>query len=129
MYDKGVQSTLSSGNFTYYRTFVSNGELDIDEIGECCLLGRTDLGEEYYLLVTTYMGQTEIIEYGPIIPDLDALPKSLSYNYDRFDYSEFKIEKRIDKFLNKNVITQAECINKEELPGLIKSPIEYLRRF
>lgn len=120
---------MSSGSFEYFQVVMVNAQLDVDDIGDCAILGRNDQGEEFYIATHTYMGQTEIIEYGPHIPDLIILPRTVNYNYDRIDYSEFKIEKRIERFLNnpKYCITQAQVITLEELKQVIKSPINHLQ--
>lgn len=118
---------MSSGLFEYMQVVMVGAQLEIDEIGECAILARNDLGAEYYLLITTTMGLTEIIEYGPCVPDIQLLPKSVTYKYSRFDYSEFKIEKVIDKFLNSNGITYAEVTTEETIRKLIKNPVDHLR--
>ena len=119
---------MSSGVFDYMLIKTVGAQLNIDDIGECAILGRDDLGQEYYLIITTSMGFTDIIEYGPALPDFDALPKSVTYKYDRIDYSEFKIEKRIDKFLTGHPITYAEVTELEEIAEFLKNPIHYLRK-
>lgn len=118
---------MASGTFEYMQVVTVGAQLEIDDIGECAILARNDLGEEYYLITTTYMGQTEIIEYGPCIPDIQLLPKSVTYKYNRIDYSEYKIENYIDKFLNKNPITFAEVTDMETIKSLIKNMVEHLR--
>ena len=119
---------MASGTFEYMQVITVGAQLDVDDIGDCAILARDDLGQEYYLVITTYMGQTEIIEYGPCIPDIQLLPKSVSYKYYRIDYSEFRIEKAIDKFLNSNPVTFAEVTDMETIKPLIKSMIEHVRQ-
>ena len=58
---------MASGTFEYMQVVTVGAQLDVDDIGECAILARDDLGQEYYLVVTTYMGQTEIIEYGLMV--------------------------------------------------------------
>ena len=101
-------------------------QLTIDDIGDCSILARDDLGQEYYFITNTKMGWTEIIEYGPALPDFEALPKSVKYLYDRIEYSEFKIEKRIDKFLTSHPITYAEAVELESIGEFIKAPFEHM---
>ena len=118
---------MSSGVFEYMQVVTVGAQLEVDDIGECAVLARDDLGQEYYLLITTRMGQTEVIEYGPCIPDISLLPKSVTYKYSRFDYSEFRIEKVIDKFLNSNPVTCAEIVDEDTIKNLLKNPIDHLR--
>ena len=119
---------MASGTFEYMIVRTVGAQLEVNDIGECCILGRDDLGQEYYLIITTYMGSTDIIEYGPALPDFEVLPKSVKYTFDRIDYSEFKIEKRIDKFLSGHPITYAEVVDLEEIHEFIKAPIDYMRK-
>lgn len=119
---------MASGSFEYMQVVTVNAQLDIDDIGDCAIIARDDLGKEYYLVVTTLMGQTEIIEYGPSLPDMRVLNASITYKYSRFDYSEFKIEKAIEKFLNKNPITYAEVTTLDVIKPLLRPMIEHIRQ-
>ena len=119
---------MSSATFEYMLIRTVGAELKVDDIGECCILGRDDLGQEYYMVVTTHMGLTDIVEYGPALPDFEVLPKSVTYKFDRIDFSEFKIEKRIDKFLTSHPITYAEVVKLEDIHEFIRPPIDYIRK-
>ena len=109
---------------------VVDATLEIDDIGNCCLLCRNDIGEEFYLITKTVMGWIEVIEYGPCTPDLDILPFSVQLLYDRFEWNQYKLEKRIDKFLNnpKRAITQAEVSSLDVVLPLIstKNPADII---
>lgn len=117
---------MASGIFDYMLIKTVGAQLNIDDIGDCAILARDDLGQEYYLIINTKMGWTDMIEYGPALPDFDALPKSVKYLYDRIEYSEFKIEKRIDKFLTGHPITFAEVCNIEDIGEFLKAPLDYM---
>lgn len=112
-------------SFEYLQRVVVDATLEVEDIGNCVILGRNDMGEEYYFMTKSTMGQVEVIEYGPCIPDLDILPHSVALLYDRFDFSSGKLEKRIDRFLNnpKRMLTQAETVDIEvvrnSIPDLI----------
>lgn len=103
--------------FDYIQRITVDGQLEVDNIGQCVILGRNDIGEESYLIITTILGITEVIHYGPVVPDLEILPFSVSFNYTRFDYSQQKIEKIIERFLNdpKRGITYAETTTIEAI--------------
>ena len=109
-------------NFDYLCTTIVGNNLEVDDIGNCAIRAYTDYADEYYLVIKTSLGWTEIVEYGPIVQDLDTLSEKMMYTYDRFEYSEYKIEKRIDKFLNRRdkIITQAFVTDIEEIKPLIK---------
>lgn len=117
---------MSSGVFDYMQVITVGAQIEVPDIGDCCILGRDDLGQEYYLVTKTKLGMTDIIEYGPALPDFEVLPKSVKYTFDRIDYSEFKIEKRIEKFLTGHPITYAEVVLLEDIHEFIRSPIHYL---
>jgi hypothetical protein len=96
--------------FEYLQRVVVDAELSVDDIGQCVILGRNDIGEENYLIIRTEMGWTEQIVVGPVCPDIEILPFNVSIYYTRFEFNQGKIERAIDKFLNdpKKMISQAE---------------------
>lgn len=112
--------------FEYLQRVVVDATLEIDNIGECALQARNDLGEEFYLMIHTNTGWTEIIEYGPSTPDITLLPRSISYKYDRFEFNSAKIERLIDKFLNdgKRMISQAQIVEVDDIRDFIVSPLD-----
>ena len=103
--------------FEYLQRVTVEAQIEVDNIGETCLLARNDLGEEWYLMIHTELGWTEVIEYGPAVPDISLLPASVHYSYDRFEFSDFKITRRIENFLNapKRGITQATIAELEDI--------------
>ena len=114
--------------FEYLQRVLVDAALEIDDIGNCAIIGRNDVGEEFYLLVRTTIGETEVIEYGPCRPDIDLLPTSVILKYDRWEWSEYKLEKRIDKFLNdpKKAISQADLTTPKHIKTSFKNPLEVL---
>lgn len=98
--------------FEYLQRVVVDAELNVDDIGQCVILGRNDIGEESYLIIRTEMGWTEQISIGPVCPDIDILPFNVAILYSRFEYNQGKIERAIDKFLNdpKKMISQADVV-------------------
>ena len=117
---------MSSGIFDYMQVITVGAQLEVDDIGDCCILGRDDLGQEYYLIIATKMGTTNIVEYGPAVPDFELLPKKVTYKFDREDYNEGKICKRIEKFLVSYPITFAEVTTLEEIGEFLKPPLKYM---
>ena len=110
--------------FEYCQRVTVDAEIDIPDIGECAILARTDLGEEYYLLIKSEYGFCHVVEYGPAVPDLTVLPANVTYTYEYYEWSQYKIQKKIDKFLNnpKRGITQAQNIEPWEALQNIQSP-------
>lgn len=112
--------------FEYLQRIVVEGELEVDDIGQCVIQANTDLAEEYYLIVKTELGWTEIIEYGPCVPDLPLLQMNYQIKYSRFEYNQGKIERSIDKFLNdaKRGITQAKLCSLEDIREFLVNPVD-----
>lgn len=112
--------------FEYLQRVVVESELEVDNIGDCCIIANNDVGEEYYLILKTELGWTESIEYGPCVPDMVQLQLNYQINYTRFEYNQGKIERIIDKFLNhpKRVITQARLANIQDIREYLVNPVD-----
>ena len=105
------------------------GQLDVDDIGNCAIEANNDEGNYYYMVIETNLGFTKIFEYGPVQPDFNEMCKSVTCTFDRIEFNEKKISKRIYSFLNapgKN-ITQAQIVDKEYALDGCKDIIEYMR--
>ena len=61
--------------FEYLVKIKKESSIDIENIGNCAIDVYNDLGFEWVLLVHTKEGTTEIIEFGPIIPDIEYPPR------------------------------------------------------
>lgn len=112
--------------FEYLQRVVVESELEVDNIGQCVIQANNDIAEEFYLIIKTELGWTEVLEYGPIIPDLPLLQTNYQIKYSRFEYNETKIERIIDKFLNepKRIITQAKITSLEEIREFLINPVD-----
>lgn len=84
--------------YNYLPNTTFNDSISIENIGECCLECYNDLGEAYYLWITTSLGVTKILQYGPYIDGIE--PSSCFYSFQQFSYSEMKIDKQISKFIS-----------------------------
>lgn len=116
--------------FDYFFTHSVNGILDIEDIGNCAISAFNDIGEEYILIIDTNMGVTRILNFGPVVPDLETLPKKVNCNFSRINFSEGKIIKEINKFLTGGFsnITQAMEIDKDEALDHCRDLVEYMRQ-
>ena len=103
-------------NFKYLTEIVVQNDIQIEDIGECAILANNDLDEKWVLIISSELGLVDVFETGPIWDDMSVLPRYFFVSYKRIDYSESKISKIIDKFLNEpsRGITQAVEIDKEE---------------
>lgn len=117
--------------FDYLQRVVVDGQLDVEDLGNVCIQGRNDLGEEFYLLIRSEDGYCDVIEYGPAHPDFEMLPWSVKLTYDHFEFNQMKLEKRIDKFLNdaKHLITQADVVDIEQIREYIVNPVDRMFPF
>lgn len=115
------------GTFEYFYTKSAFGQLDIEDVGDCCIQACNDEGLFYYLLIESTLGWTKILEYGPAAPDFDELPKAVNCNFSRIEFDEKKIFKRIDEFLNNRFrnITQAQLVDRSILFEDCKSILDY----
>lgn len=71
------------------------------------------------------------MEYGPATPDFNELPKSVFCSFNRIEYDERKIIKKINEFLNdvKRNITQAIEVERDLLFEDCKSILEYCENY
>lgn len=112
--------------FEYLQRVVVDGELDVENIGQCVIQANNDLGEEFYLIIKTVMGWSEILEYGPCLPDMELLSANYNISYSRIEYNQGKLERVIDKFLNnpKRMITQAKVVDIQDIFEFLVNPID-----
>ena len=100
--------------FEYLYEVKANGVIDIDDIGNTVLSTVNVLtAEEYILVISTEYGRTKTLQYGPLFVDMEGTPLEVSCYYSEFDYSMYKIEKLIDKFLNNPKRNISQVIEKD----------------
>jgi hypothetical protein len=116
--------------FDYFRVITSADSIDIEDIGNCCIRAFNDAGAEFILIIESSLGQCRIFNYGPIMVDIDTLPKNVGCFYQRMAFNQPKVAKIIRDFLNnsKYNITQVELIDKEEALKDCRSIIEYMKQ-
>ena len=114
--------------YEYLYETKATGFLEIENIGECCLIANNDFLQEQVLIVSTTMGKTKIIQYGPIFVDNVQPPTDIQYSFYEFDFSDYKIDKRIDKFINdpKFRTTQVRVVELDEALDRIIDLREFL---
>lgn len=119
-----------NGTYEYFFTRMATGELEVNDPGNCCIQACNDNGEIYYLLIESTLGWTKILEYGPATPDFYELPKSVFCTFNRIDFNEKKIEKKISEFLNAPMrnITQAQEVDRSVMFEDCKSLLDYCEK-
>lgn len=95
--------------YEYFYTSLATGELEVEDPGNCTIQACNDIGMIWYLIIQTTLGWTKIMEYGPATPDFEELPKSVFCTFERIEFNDKKLNKKINDFLNnpKRGITQA----------------------
>lgn len=116
-------------NFEYFAEITVNASISIEDIGDCAIEACNDLGQFWFLIIRTELGVSEIFEVGPIVLDIEELPKSCFWSYKRTSYSENNLSKMIDKFLNDGYrnITQAREITMEEAKENFRNLADYIK--
>lgn len=95
--------------FKYYYVQTYSDILDIENLGNCFIEAFSDKGLKVYLWIRTELGFSKILEAGPYIDDGKIPCKVCDISFFQTEFSESKIIKRIQSFLNtpKYAITQA----------------------
>ena len=114
--------------YEYLYEVKATGFLEIENIGECALIANNDFLQEQALIITTEMGKTKILQYGPVFVDNVQSPSEVTYSYCEIDFSDYKIDKRIEKFINdaKFRTTQVKVVDIEEALDRITDLREFL---
>lgn len=116
-------------SFSYLYETQATGQLDIEDIGNCAIVAYNSRQYlRYILIVTTVQGQTRIVFSGPHWTELEQPCYDYSYTFQSFQFSQAKIGRVIERFLNgKFYIDQAECVEKEEALEYIPDVRRYIQ--
>ena len=111
--------------FNYAYESTSNSDIQIDDIGNVALEGINLQGQKFILYIKTILGFTYILEYGPYCND-ERLINFCKSQFQKIEYSEYKINKIIDKFINnpRYMIYQVEEIEEQEARDNIRPILE-----
>lgn len=114
--------------FQYFYTQQATGTFEIEDLGNFAISCTNDIYHEYIMLVKTEYGVTKVITFGPNIIDQDTPNDTVDCKFQQFDFSQYKIEKMVDKFVNeaKRVITQVTVIDQKDALERIKDVTSYL---
>ena len=103
--------------FNFDNQYTPQNYINIDNIGDCCIEGiNEEEGFSFFLKISTNMGQSTIISYGPVIKESNDIINYFNLNYQKIDYKEQLLVKIINMWLNdkKKKITAAYIIDNEE---------------
>ena len=101
-------------NIKYSPVSVMSAEIDIDNIGECCLKAEDELGSLYYLIISTDSGVAKTIKFGPIQGESGYEPNKSKVEYESIVFDAKKLIAKATYFLTGNKIVNAEVIDKSE---------------
>lgn len=104
-------------NFEYLYTVRAEDSIEIEDIGNCCIKVFNDIGYYWYLIIETSLGDSYIKIFGPFNTDIkNYFIHGFNFNFSKIDYTERKLEKIIDNFINdpKKMVSQVVEITSEE---------------
>ena len=104
-------------SFPYFKQEIINAELEVEDIGNVAIKAFDDLGNEFVLVIDTYIGFSRIFQFGPIRADLDVIPDYCSMSYSKIEFNQRSLVKTIDAFVNRKGVTQAVVVDKEDALG------------
>lgn len=102
--------------FEYSAVQTYLGRYMVEDISDVCLKMTNGLHKEWYICVSTELGESKIFTFGPIeyFDDKLLILPNFTFKYEKIGYSEKAIIKKIDKVLNNGEITDVEEISKED---------------
>ena len=111
--------------FEYFYTMQPNDSFLVDDISNVVLNVLNDVGQEWYIKISTELGDTKIIKYGPLLVDQDTLSNEFKLEYYKTSYNEKRIINEIDRFINDNkkIITQILEIDESAFDDRLKGII------
>ena len=104
-------------SFDYLYLLQAQNSLEVEDIGNTCIHILNDAGYEWYMIISTELGETQIKTFGPFHVDMpNYFNRGFNYNYTCIEYKESRISNMIDNFINdgKKLISQAIVCEKEE---------------
>lgn len=118
--------------FEYKPVKMFDATIDIENIAQCALELTDSLSFNYYLIITTILGESIVFEYGPIVPDIKMLPKSVVCSITKVNYDLYRLKKIISTFIadRKNSKTQlVRELPMREALDLCLNPLEYMEQY
>ena len=86
--------------FEFNNQLVPQSLIEVENIGKFAIEASNDEGLYWYMIISTSLGQVTMVEWGPVIPDLNEIPEGFSNSLTKMEYKEPKIEKMINFWLN-----------------------------
>lgn len=115
--------------YEYMHVTTAMDSISIEDIGNCALEEFNDDGKQWFLFISTNLGRTVIIEFGPFDSgNLDDF--NFYFNRRNIEYKESYIDKTIKKFVENptRMITQVSIIDTNkiiEALDVVKEQLDY----
>ena len=109
--------------FEYLQDVKFLDSIDIDDIGNVTLEALNDLGDQWYLDISTHLGYTDIVTIGPLVADSNQLGLQFSFYIQKIEYNDRKIITTIQKFINdpKKSISQLFFTSHDQICDRLKN--------
>lgn len=88
--------------FNYHSHTTMMGEIEVEDPFNCALTAFNDMGEEFILVTSTNLGTTKMFSFGPVVPDMDTLPKKVNCTFERVSSAPSKVYGFINKWISSN---------------------------
>ena len=105
-------------SYEYNITSVAGDELKIEDTGNCTIKITDFEDKSSFLFISTELGYTTVVQFGPTAGRSNVRPYSIRWSYDYFEYSEYRIDKIINRFLSVEDI-RAELVDRETAKNCI----------
>lgn len=123
--------------FQYNGEVLYNKELILDDAGNTCLQAIDSVQRCFYLYIRTSLGESTVLEFGPLYSEDELLPEEYTIHFKRIEYSDNAIRKIISDFLrpkkfvgNKKVsIEEVNEIDFDEALSYGIDPFKYLSKY
>lgn len=123
-----------SRTFNYNGEVLWSDEITLESLGNVCLDAVDSVERHYFLIARTLLGETTYLEFGPLYLEKELLPDKHDIHFERFEFSENALAKKITKFLgpkqfigNKKVkIIDVKEITVDEALSYGINPFKYL---
>lgn len=99
--------------YEYMHITTAMDSICVEDIGECALQEFNDEGDQWFLVITTFLGRSKIIEFGPIRDG--EIQDNFYLSRKNIEYRETSLDKIIQKFIENphRMITQVEIVDEE----------------
>lgn len=107
---------------------------EVESIGNVCLEAVDNLEMHYFLMIKTLLGESTILEFGPVVIGDDLLPDNTQITFRRMAFKEKSIIKIINEFTRsrnkgKNKIELVKVVDDAYLLSCGIDIFDYMREF